>query len=429
MSQKSKWEYLKAIYTRYRKASKELRALILNEFCQVCGYHRKYAIRLLNGPAPQKPASLRKTRPPSYPAKVISVLSLIWEAAGYPCSQRLKALLPLWLPWAQKRFSLSAQLQKQVLSISPSTIDRRLKAKRRLLKKRLYGRTKPGTLLKHHIPIKTDSWDVTAPGFTETDLVSHSGNCEKGEFIHSLNLTDIHSTWVESRAVMGKGQARVLDAMKQIEQALPFKLLGIDSDNGSEFINYHLKAFCDQKKIQFTRGRPYKKDDNAHIEQKNWTHVRKIFGYLRYDCEPAQHAMNDLYQNELRTLQNLFLPSMKLISKSRLGSKLKRRYDKPQTPLERVAACPQADPLKLAELQNLRDATDPFALAKAIEQKLERLYQLANQRLSPSPEPPQPSPQPLTRAERQALLEISEFLGTINVHVGTQKTAHRKVTS
>jgi transposase InsO family protein len=429
MGQKSKWEYLKAIYSRYRKASKELRTVILNEFCQVCGYHRKYAIRLLNGPAPQKPTTVHKTRSPSYSARVISVLSVIWEAAGYPCSQRLKALLPMWLPWAQKRFSLSAQLQKQLLSISPSTIDRRLKVKRRLLKKRLYGRTKPGTLLKHHIPIKTDSWNVTAPGFTETDLVSHSGNSASGDFIHSLNVTDIHTTWVESRAVMGKGQTAVLDAMKEIEQALPFKLLGIDSDNGSEFINYHLKAFCDQKKIQFTRGRPYKKDDNAHIEQKNWTHVRKIFGYLRYDCEPARQGMNDLYQNELRTLQNLFLPSMKLISKARVGSKLKRRYDKPKTPLERVAACPQADPLKLAELKKLRDATDPFALAKTIEQKLERVYQLANPRLSPNPKPPQPSSQPLTRAEQQALREISEFLGTMNIHVGTQKTNRRRVTS
>jgi hypothetical protein len=429
MGQKSKWEYLKAIYSRYRKASKEIRALILNEFCQVCGYHRKYAIRLLNGPAPQKSTALRKTRSPSYPAKVISVLSLIWEAAGYPCSQRLKALLPLWLPWAQKRFSLSAQLQKQLLSISPSTIDRRLKAKRRLLKKRLYGRTKPGTLLKHHIPIKTDSWDVSTPGFTETDLVSHSGNSEKGEFIHSLNVTDIHTTWVESRAVMGKGQTAVLEAIKEIEQALPFKLVGIDSDNGSEFINYHLKAFCDHKKIQFTRGRPYKKDDNAHIEQKNWTHVRKIFGYLRYDSEPARQAMNDLYQNELRTLQNLFLPSMKLIGKARVGSKLKRRYDKPQTPLERVAACPQADPLKITELKKLRDASDPFALAKTIDQKLQRIYQLANQRVSPNPQLPQPTPKPLTAAERQAVREISEFLGTMNIHLETQKTTRRRVTS
>ena len=183
---------------------------------------------------------------------------------------------------------------------------------------------------------KTDCWDVTTPGFTEVDLVSHSGNSAQGDFIHSLNTTDIHSTWVESRAVMGKGQTGVLLAMQEIEKALPFKLVGIDSDNGSEFINYHLKAFCDHKGVQFTRGRPYKKDDNAHIEQKNWTHVRKIFGYLRYDSQQALGAMNDLYRHELRLFQNLFLPSVKLLRKVRVGSKLKRLYDKPQTPLERV---------------------------------------------------------------------------------------------
>jgi len=428
MSQKSKWDYLKAIYFRYQKASKPLRARILDEFCQVCGYNRKYAIRLLSGPAPQKTKTHPKRRRPTYGAKMISALAAIWEAAGYPCSARIKALLPLWLPWAIKRLALSAETQKQLLSISPATIDRRLRPKKRQLKKRLYGRTKPGTLLKHHIPIRTDSWNVKIPGFTETDLVSHSGNSASGEFIHSLNVTDIHSTWVETRAVMGKSQIGVLHAMQDIKQALPFKLLGIDSDNGSEFINYHLKTFCDQNKIQFTRGRPYKKDDNAHIEQKNWTHVRKIFGYERYDSKQAVEAMNDLYQNELRILQNLFLPSMKLLEKTRIGSKLKRRYDKPQTPLERLLHCPQADLAKIQELKNLRDKTDPFALAKRIEQKLERVYQIANHRVTPSLKPPQPSPQPLTRAERQALLDISELLG-INVHVETQKTPHRRVTS
>jgi hypothetical protein len=421
MGGKSRWDYLKAIYSRYKKVSKPLRARILDEFCQVCGYNRKYAIRLLNGPAPQKPeVTTAKGRRATYGAKVILPLTTIWEAAGYPCSTRLKALLPLWLPWAIKRLAISDPVQKQLLSISPATIDRRLKAKKRQLKKRLYGRTKPGTLLKHHIPIKTDSWDVKTPGFTETDLVSHSGNSEKGEFIHSLNVTDIHTTWVETRAVMGKGQAGVLDAMKQIEQALPFKLLGIDSDNGSEFINYHLKAFCDQKQIQFTRGRPYKKDDNAHIEQKNWTHVRKILGYLRYDSPQALAAINDLYRQELRVLQNLFLPSMKLSEKVRVGSKLKRRYDKPLTPLERLSACPQADPAKLQELKKLRAATDPFALAKTIEQKLERICQLANHRVSPNPQPPQPSLRPLTRTERQAVLEISEVLA-INLRGGNPK--------
>lgn len=428
MSRKSKWDYLKAIYFRYQKVSKPRRARILDEFCQVCGYNRKYAIRLLSGPAPQKPKTYPKGRRPTYGAKIISALTAIWEAAGYPCSTRLKALLPLWLPWAIKRLAISGETQKQLLSISPATIDRRLKPKKRQLKNRLYGRTKPGTLLKHHIPIKTDSWNVKTPGFTETDLVSHSGNSASGEFIHSLNVTDIFSTWVETRAVMGKSQIGVLDAMKDIQRALPFTLLGIDSDNGSEFINYHLKTFCDQNKIQFTRGRPYKKDDNAHIEQKNWTHVRKIFGYERYDSKPALETMNDLYRNELRILQNLFLPSMKLLEKTRIGSKLKRRYDQPQTPLERLLNCPQADRAKIQELKNLRDRTDPFALAKRIEQKLERIYQMANPRISPILKPPQPSPQPLTRQERQALLEISELLGG-KVHVGTRKTPHRRVTS
>jgi hypothetical protein len=411
MGGKSRGDYLKAIYVRYKKVSKPFRARILDEFCQVCNYNRKYAIRLLNGPAPQKPKPIgRKGRPTTYGAKVISALTAIWEAAGYPCSVRLKALLPLWQPWAIKRLGLTAQVQKQLLRISPPTIDRRLKGKRSQLKKRLYGRTKPGTLLKHHIPIKTDSWDVKSPGFTEIDLVSHSGNSASGEFLHSLNVTDIHSTWVESRAVMGKSQIGVLSAMQDIERSLPFKLLGIDSDNGSEFINYHLKTFCEQNQIQFTRGRPYKKDDNAHIEQKNYTHVRKILGYLRYDSGPVQTAINELYQNELRIFQNLFLPAMKLIKKSRIGSKLKRSYDKPQTPLERVLNCPQADPLKVQRLKRLRDQTDPFELAKRIEQKLERIFEMANQRVSPQPKQPvSPSP---TRSEQQTLSEIAKIFAT-----------------
>jgi hypothetical protein len=411
MGGKSRWDYLKAIHVRYQKVSKPLRARILDEFCQVCGYNRKYAIRLLNGPVPQKPKTLvRKGRRLVYRAQVIAALAAIWEAAGYPCSVRLKALLPLWLPWAIKRLRLTVAMQKQLLAISPATIDRRLKGKRGDLKKRLYGRTKPGTLLKHHIPIKTDNWDVKTPGFTEIDLVSHSGNSASGEFLHSLNVTDIHTTWVESRAVMGKGQIAVLGAMQDIEQALPFKLLGIDSDNGSEFINYHLKTFCDQKSIQLTRGRPYKKDDNAHIEQKNWTHVRKILGYLRYDSPAAQQAINELYQNELPIFQNLFLPAMKLINKTRVGSKLKRCYDKPQTPLERVLQCSQADPVKVQRLKRLRDQTDPFELAKRIEHKLERIFALANQRVSPQPQSPD-SPS-LTRSEKQTLSEIAKILGT-----------------
>jgi hypothetical protein len=406
VSQKSKWEYLKAIYPRYHKASKTLRHHILNEFCQICGYNRKYAIRLLNSSPPQRPHPHQRKRRVTYGHQVISLLTAIWETAGYPCSQRLKALLPLWLPWAEKHFPLSANLQRQLLRISPATMDRRLKPKKRVLKNRLYGRTKPGTLLKHHIPIKTDSWDVTTPGFTEVDLVSHSGNAADGEFVYSLNMTDIHSTWVESRAVMGKGQTAVLRAMQDIDKVLPFKLVGIDSDNGSEFINYHLKAFCDQRKIQFTRGRPYKKDDNAHVEQKNWTHVRKIFGYLRYDSPEALRLMNDLYRHELSLLQNLFLPSVKLIRKVRVGSKLRRLYDKPRTPLERIAVCPGADPTKIAALTKLTDATDPFELATTIERKLDRIYQMANHRISPSTQASGSQAKPFTRIDKETLQKI-----------------------
>jgi hypothetical protein len=418
MGKKTKWEYFRAIYLRYRKASMAEKTQILEEFCEVCGYNRKYAIAKLNGPfpAPKTPAK-RHPRSSQYTSQALSILQAIWEASGYPWSVRLKALLPLWLPWAKKHFAISLPIEQQLLSISARQIDRRLKARKTQLKRRLYGRTKPGTLLKHHIPIKTDSWNVTTAGFTETDLVSHSGNSEKGEFVHSLNLTDIFSTWVEARAVMGKGQIGVLDAMHDIEQSLPFKLLGIDSDNGTEFINYHLKTFCDQRQIQFTRGRPYKKDDNAHIEQKNWTHVRKILGYLRYDSPPALHAINDLYRNELGWMMNLFQPSVKLVKKTRLGSQLKRIYDQPTTPLDRLLASNCADPAKLEKLKRLRAGLDPFKLSQIIEQKLDRIFKLANYRHSPAPPSANIQTDELSPVEKQTLQALSQNFG-IPIYIG-----------
>jgi hypothetical protein len=265
-----------------------------------------------------------------------------------------------------------------MLEISPRQIDRRLKPRKTELRHRIYGRTKPGTLLKHHIPIKTDHWDVTCPGFAEIDLVAHSGSRADGEFAHSLNLSDIHSTWTESRAVLGKGQTGIVDSIEEMRQELPFQLLGIDSDNGSEFINDHLVRYCRIHHIQFTRGRPYKKDDNAHIEQKNWTHVRKLIGWDRYDSAAAVALLNDLYRNELRLMMNLFQPSVKLARKVRVGSRLKRIYDSPQTPLDRLRACPGIDRRKLSALITLRQTTDPFVLARTIEKKLDRIAALAN---------------------------------------------------
>jgi hypothetical protein len=387
VSARAKGEYVQAIYQRYRYAGRPEKRRILDEFCEVAGYHRKHAIRLLNRPAP---GAARPPRPRSatYSPTVIEALRTIWEAAGYPWSLRLKALLPLWLPWARRRLRLRPAVECQLLAISPRQMDRRLAPHRRQLTKRLYGRTKPGTLLKHHIPLKTDRWDVAAPGFTEIDLVAHCGSLGDGEFVHSLNVTDIHTTWVETAAVLGKSQAAVQAALEELRQALPFRLRGIDSDNGSEFINQHLWNYCQAQEIQFTRGRPYKKDDNAHIEQKNWTHVRKLLGYVRYDSPAAQAAIHALYRHELRLFQNLFLPSVKLVRKERVGARLRRRYDAPRTPLERVLACAEIRPELAAQLQRQRDRLDPFALARAIDQQLERIYALANSRHSPPPASP-----------------------------------------
>jgi hypothetical protein len=395
VSAPAKREYVQAIYQRYRRAARPEKQRILGEFCQVAGYHRKHAIRLLNGPAPgaARPPQRRAT---TYTAASIAALRAIWEAAGYPWSLRLKALLPLWLPWARRRLRLRPAVERQVLAISPRQMDRRLAPYRRELRKRVYGRTKPGTLLKHHIPLKTDRWDVATPGFTEIDLVAHCGSLGDGEFVHSLNLTDIHTTWVETAAVLGKSQAAVQAALEELRQALPFRLRGIDSDNGSEFINHHLWDYCQAQEIQFTRGRPYKKDDNAHIEQKNWTHVRKLLGYVRYDSPAAQAAIHALFRRELRLFENLFLPSVKLLRKERVGARVRRRYDAPRTPLERVLACPEIRPEVAAQLQRQRASLDPFALARAIEQQLDRIYALANPRHS-TPANPAPVPRPVRK--------------------------------
>ncbi|MEQ1898849.1 MAG: integrase [Vicinamibacterales bacterium] len=351
---------------------------MLTEAVTVTGYHRKAIIRAWRS-AVRRARGPRPGRPTRYDAATVRALRAIWEAAGYPWSLRLKALLPRWLPWARRRLALSPATEAQVRAISARQMDRVLAPDKRTIRRRLYGRTKPGTLLKHHIPVKTDHWDVTEPGFTEVDLVSHSGDRADGEFLHTLNLTDIHTTWVEHGAVMGKSQVRVQERLAELRAALPFALRGIDSDNGSEFINAHLHAYCRTHQIQITRGRPYRKNDNAHIEQKNWTHVRKLMGYVRYDSDAALTAMNAVYA-DLRLLQNLFLPSVKLQRKERIGARLRRYYDAPQTPVERVRGCPQADAVTVAALLRQHDRLDPFVLAARIDAQLAQVYALANHR-------------------------------------------------
>jgi hypothetical protein len=380
VSHQSRMDYLRRIYPRYRAASRRVRGHLLDEFCEVTGYHRKYALRLLNRALPEEEPRRRRRRRRRYGRRATQALKAIWVAANYPWSVRLQALLPTWLPWARRRLALTPQLQRQLLALSPRHMDRLLQPYRSEIRKRLYGRTKPGTLLKHHIPVRTDRWDVQVPGFGEIDCVAHCGPRADGEFLYTVNFTDIHSTWVERRAVLGKSQKGITDAIDDLRAALPFSLRGLDADNGSEFINQHLWAFCERHHIQLTRGRPYKKNDNAHVEQKNWTHVRKLLGYVRYDSAVACNAINHLYRHELRLLQNLFLPSVKLLRKERVGSRVRRHYDRPQTPLERLEACGSFDRQALAPLQKLRDRLDPFALSQAVDDQLRRIYALATHR-------------------------------------------------
>lgn len=383
MSHKSKQEYFQVMYERYQQASPSEKPHLLDEVCRICHWHRKHAIRNLNQPwrerRPRRPAARGFT----YSARTLSILTEVWKAAGYPWSLRRKALLPLWLPWVRRHFRLSPEIEQELLTISPRQMDRRLRLQKRRIRHRIYGRTKPGTLLKHQIPIRTTHWDVTTPGYVEVDLVAHSGDSASGEFIFSLNITDIFTGWVETRAVMGKGQIGVLAALEEMRLALPFALKGLDSDNGGEFINAHLLHFCRHHGIAFTRGRPYKKDDNAHIEQKNWTHVRKVMGWERYDTARALKAMNRFYGGPWRVMMNLFQPSIKLKTKVRKGSRLTRRYDVPQTPLDRLVASQAECAEAISRLQRERVRCDPFGLAREIECQLEAIWKLANPSSSP----------------------------------------------
>ena len=411
MSPQAKWEYYAMIHVRYHKAkSRKEKSLILSEFCLSYGCHRKHALRLLNCPPPSAQRPRKKRRKPIYSSRIISILEAVWQSAGYPWSVRLKAILELWLPWIRERFALSPEEEKQLLRISPAQVDRRLKSKKLWIKRKVYGSTRPGAILKHQIPIKTDSWNIRVPGHIESDLVSHCGGNASGLFAHTLNWTDILSQWVESRAILGRGQFDVLAATQSMHAELPFDLRGLDCDNDGSFINEHLFGYCQTHKIQFTRSRPYKSDDNAHIEQKNNTHVRQVLGYVRYDTQEAVEAINALYLNELRIFQNYFQPSVKLIKKIRIGSKIRKKYDAPQTPYQRLFKSGKADSPKLQAFKSSAQSWDPFLLSGLIEQKLSKIYQLA----SKTPQKRLPTP---TKHRLPLLLPLKRDLSDFPMHL------------
>jgi len=381
MGHNEKKAYLEEIRLRYRRACKLLKAKILDEFCVVCNYHRKHAIRLLGAPFRRiKPKARKRGSISTYGNPIIiGSLVKIWLATNQMCSKKLKVALPLWLPFYEVEYGqLSEEAKAKLLAISPATIDRLLKPSKVSHKRKGLCGSKPGSLLKNQIPIRTGNWDITKPGFCEADTVAHCGNSLSGEFIWSLTLTDIFSAWTENRAIWGKGSEDVLDKIKDIEERLPFELLGFDCDNGSEFLNYHLiRYFSDRPKtkmVQFTRSRPYHKDDNAHVEQKNWTHVRQLFGYDRFGNKALVPLMNNLYSNEYSLLQNYFCPSMKLISKERINSKYRKKYDLPQTPYQRLLSCNDISAETKQSLISAYKQLNPFVLRKNIEIKLKSIF-------------------------------------------------------
>lgn len=384
-SLKWKMEYQQQVYQRYGKANRQEKAKILDEFMANCGYkNRKYAIRILNAPpAGNKESTKKHPGHILYQSRTIDIAAAIWKAAGYLCGTRLKEAIPLWLPSARKRFHATPQIEKELRSISSRQLDNRLAGRKKQFKKRIYGVTRPGYLLKAMIPIRTSNWDIKLPGFLEIDLVAHCGSSNEGQYIYTLDATDIQTGWVERVAVMGKGKTGVLNGVFDIRHNLPVGLRGIDSDNGDEFINYQLLDFCKKSRptIAFTRGRAYKKNDNAYIEQKNRTHVRQIFGWDRYETQEALDAMNDLYDNELRLLQNLFQPSMKLKEKTQIGSKWIRKYDQPKTPFQRIVESGKYNRVKVKKLKELAKTLDPFELSQAVDQKLERIFAMASERI------------------------------------------------
>lgn len=382
MSAQSKYEYLMAIRERYQQASRKDKTLILDEFCTVCGYHRKYAIRLLNAPQlADRTANLsRRGRKKGYTAPVIvEVLRDLWVMTNLPCSKRLKVIMALWLPFYDQR-SLTTELRQQLVVISPATIDRLMKPLRAKYCKQGLATTKPGSLLRHHIPVKTDQWDETQPGFVEVDTVAHGGTSTEGMFVYTINCVDLATSWTEQRAIWGKGEAGVLKAITAIEHHLPFPRLGFDSDNGSEFLNWHLYRHFTQRQapVQFTRSRPYKKNDNAHVEEKNYTHVRQYLGYQRFDQPQLVAQLNELYANEWNQLLNFFIPSSKLVAKYREGTSIKKQRDTPQTPLQRVLASPHIAEATKQQLQSQFKPLNPIELWYQMKRKINAIIQQVN---------------------------------------------------
>ena len=381
---------------RYQQATKKEKRQMLDEFCRTTDYNRCYARlvlrnhgrrvsvsaeRLVVGDAQQRQ---QRRKPKVYGTKVTQALMQIWLLLDYLCGKRLVAILPEIVDRLEQfgELRLEPETRQKLLQLSASTADRILQPERR--KHQLRGRsgTRPGTLLKHQIPIRTFSeWNEQRPGFVEIDLVAHDGGLALGDYCQTLDITDVCTGWTEIIAVPNKAQVWVFNAIAKARERLPFPLLGIDSDNGSEFINHELLRYCEQQHITFTRARPYRKNDNCYVEQKNYSVVRRTVGYQRFDTAPELLLLNQLYDS-LRLYTNFFLPTMKLKSKERFGSQVRKFYEAPQTPYYRVLHSPDVSAADKQKLREQYEKLNPAALKRLLAKLQKHLFTLANSKKS-----------------------------------------------
>jgi hypothetical protein len=371
---------VKAYAVRYQRARKKGRSGVLDEFVELSGYNRSYAAWLLRWHGKKvwvgrrlvvvgeatKPAP--RQRSCVYDTTVVAALTRLWELLDYVCGKRLAAALPAVIKALERHgeLRLDPEVRAKLLRISPASIDRALASERKRYALKSRARTKPGTLLRHQIPLRTFAqWDDARPGFVEIDLVGHDGGEEGGEFLYTLTLTDVATTWTVLGTARNRAQVRVFEALQQARERVPFPLLGIDSDNGGEFINHHLVAYCRDHRITFTRSRPYRKNDNCFVEQKNWSVVRRFIGYARFASDEAFDTLVQL-DRVLSDYLNFFMPSMKLVEKVRDGATVHKRYDTARTPLERVLASPGVDAQVKRRLRERAARLNPAELWRTI---------------------------------------------------------------
>jgi hypothetical protein len=357
---------------RYQRRGKEGKTRLLNEFCEHYHYDRKYAIKLLSQPT----LAVMVKRPPPGPEPKYEVVSEviveIWKTAEQLCGKRLFGALPLWLPHYEEHYGKLLPSQRRLLNqVSAATLDRLLAKEKAQRPKGLCG-TKPGTLLRQQVPIQGEVWNEQRVGYLEADSVAHCGGSLAGNFIWSLTYTDLASTWTEGRAVWNKGSTGVLEQTRDVEGKLPFAILGFDFDNGGEWLNWALMRYLQVRTqpIYLTRSRPYHKDDNAHVEQKNWMWPRQLLGYGRLEQPGLVDPINGLYKEAWGPLHNYFLPSMKLVKKWRVGSRWVRRHDLAQTAYQRLLASGQLKRPHAARLRDHYQSLDPFKLAAEVERRL-----------------------------------------------------------